>query len=184
MLDALSGSFAAQPARTGERLPDPSTFHLLGPKWRTARARARSTERTSNARIVILAVFGSAFWALIFTVLFRLLRYIRGVQEIGPLLAGKVLGLILVAFFSILLLSNIITSLSSFFLARDLDLLASAPVDWLKLYIAKLVETLVHSSWMVILLAIPMFAAFGIVYSGGLLFPLIVLASFLPFLII
>ena len=184
MLDAISGAFAAQPTRSGERLPDPSTFHLLSPKWLTARARTRSTERTSNARAVILAVFGSAFWALIFAVLFRLLRYIRGVQEIGPLLAGKVLGLILVAFFSILLLSNIITSLSSFFLARDLDLLASAPVDWLKLYLAKLVETLIHSSWMVILLAIPMFAAFGVVYSGGPFFPLIVLASFLPFLII
>ena len=74
-------------------------------------------------------------------------------QEIGPLLAGKLLGLILVGFFSILMLSNIITALSSFFLARDLDLLVSAPVDWFKLYVAKLFETLVHSSWMVVLLA-------------------------------
>ena len=55
--------------------------------------------------------------------LYRLLAYFRGVPEIGPLLAGKLLGLILVGFFSILLLSNIITALSSFFLARDLDLL-------------------------------------------------------------
>ena len=55
--------------------------------------------------------------------LYRLLSYFRGVPEIGPLLAGKLLGLILVGFFSILLLSNVITALSSFFLARDLDLL-------------------------------------------------------------
>jgi ABC-2 type transport system permease protein len=184
MLDAISGSFAAQPATTGERLPDPSTLHLLSPKWLTARARAKSNEKGSGARLVILGVFGFGFWALIFTVLFRLLRYFRGVAEIGPFLAGKLLGLILVGFFSILLLSNIITSLSSFFLARDLDLLASAPVDWFKFYLAKLVETLVHSSWMVILLAVPMFAAFGVVYSGGPFFPLIVLATFIPFLII
>src|SRR5439155_5793153 len=115
---------------------------------------------------------------------FRLLRYFRGVKEIGPLLAGKLLGLILVGFFSILLLSNIITALSSFFLARDLDLLVSAPVDWLKLYLAKLLETLVHSSWMVVLMAVPMFAAYGYVYDGGFLFPLIVIAAFLPFLVI
>ena len=44
--------------------------------------------------------------------------------------------------------------------------------------------TLIHSSWMVLLLAIPIFTAYGVVYSGGLLFPLIVLASFIPFLII
>ena len=105
-------------------------------------------------------------------------------QEIGPLLAGKLLGLILVGFFSILLLSNIITALSSFFLARDLDLLVSAPVDWLKLYLAKLLETLVHSSWMVVLMAVPMFAAYGVVYTAGCSFRSIVLAAFLPFLVV
>src|SRR4029077_15824466 len=115
---------------------------------------------------------------------YRLLRYFRGVVEIGPLLAGKLLGLILVGFFSILLLSNVITALSSFFLHPDLDLLVSAPVDWLKLYLAKLLETLVHSSWMVVLMAVPMFAAYGVVYEGGPLFPLIVIATFLPFLIV
>src|SRR5215208_2483567 len=143
---------------------------LLAPKVLTARARARTKERGRGARTAILAVIGAVFWAFAFGVLYRLLAYFRGVPEIGPLLAGKLLGLILVSFFSILLLSNIITALSSFFLARDLDLLASAPVDWLKLYGAKLAETLVHSSWMVILMAIPMFAAYGVVYSGGPLF--------------
>ena len=64
---------------------------------------------------------------------------------------SKLLGLILVGFFSILVLSNIITALSTFFLARDLDLLVAGPVDWLTLYAGKLVETLLHSSWMVTL---------------------------------
>ena len=165
-------------------LPDPSTAHLLSPKWLTARARGSSGDRGSSLRLIFLSLFGLGFWSFIFFMLYRLLRYFRGVQEIGPLLAGKLLGLILVGFFSILMLSNIITALSSFFLARDLDLLASSPVDWLKLYMAKLIETLIHSSWMVVLMAVPMFAAYGVVYSGGPLFPLIVLATFLPFLMV
>jgi ABC-2 type transport system permease protein len=139
--------------------PDPSFFHLLWPKWLTARAGSVSEDRGRGARLVILGVFGFLFWAFIFGVLYRLLLYFRGVEEIGPLLAGKLLGLILIGFFSILLLSNIITALSSYFLAKDLDLLVSGPVDWLKLYGAKLLETIVHSSWMVVLMAIPMFAA-------------------------
>ena len=166
------------------KLPDPSTAHLLTPKWLTARARAVARERGHGVRLSVLGLLGLGFWASIFFLLYRLLRYFRGVVEIGPLLAGKLLGLILVGFFSILLLSNVITALSSFFLARDLDLLVSAPVDWLKLYLAKLLETLVHSSWMVVLMAVPMFAAYGVVYSGGPLFPLIVLATFLPFLVL
>ncbi|HEY4217426.1 MAG TPA: hypothetical protein VGM67_09835 [Gemmatimonadaceae bacterium] len=164
--------------------PDPSTLHILTPKWLTARARTTSAERGHGMRMAFLALFGFGFWAFIYLMLYRLLAYFRGVPEIGPLLAGKLLGLILVGFFSILLLSNIITALSSFFLARDLDLLVSAPVDWLKLYLAKLLETLVHSSWMVVLMAVPMFAAYGVAYSGGPFFPLIVIATFLPFLIV
>jgi ABC-2 type transport system permease protein len=89
------------------------------------------------------------FWAFIYTLLYKLLVYFRGVPDLGPFLAGKLLGMILIGFFSILLLSNVITALSSFFLARDLDLLVGAPVDWLKLYGAKLLETGVNSSWMV-----------------------------------
>ena len=172
--------------RTGpnEQLPDPSTGHLLIPKILTARARAVSGERGNAMRWIFLGLFGFGFWAFIYFMLFRLLKYFRGTPEIGSVLAGKLLGLILVGFFSILLLSNIITALSSFFLARDLDLLVSAPVDWLKLYMAKLLETLVHSSWMVVLMLVPMFAAYGVVYEGGPFYPLIVIATFLPFLII
>jgi ABC-2 type transport system permease protein len=157
---------------------------LLLPKLLTARARARSKERGRAARTVVLAVIGVIFWAFAFGVLQRLLAYFRGVPEIGPLLAGKLLGLILVAFFSILLLSNIITALSSYFLARDLDLLASAPTDWLAFYSAKLIETCVNSSWMVVLMAVPMLTAYGTVYDGGGAFIGLAILSFLPFLII
>ena len=157
---------------------------LLLPKLLTARARARSKERGRAARTVVLAVIGAIFWAFAFGVLQRLLAYFRGVPEIGPLLAGKLLGLILVAFFSILLLSNIITALSSYFLARDLDLLASAPTDWLAFYSAKLIETCVNSSWMVVLMAVPMLTAYGTVYDGGGAFIGLAILTFLPFLII
>jgi len=164
--------------------PDPSLWHLLWPKWLTARARTTRGERGRGARFAILGFFGLLFWAFIFAILYRLLAYFRGVQEIGPLLAGKLLGLVLVGFFAILLLSNIITALSSFFLAKDLDILVSGPVDWLKLYGAKLIETIVHSSWMVMLMAVPLFSAYGIVYDGSWWFPLVAIAVFVPFLII
>jgi ABC-2 type transport system permease protein len=165
-------------------LPHVSLLHLLHPKWLTARARARGSERGRRARIAILGLTGAVFWTFVLVIVFRLLLYFRSVPEIGPLLAGKLLGLIFVSFFAILLLSNIITALSTFFVARDLDLLVSAPVDWLRLYGAKLLETAVHSSWMVVLMAVPIFAAYGIAYEGGVLFPLVSLGTFVPFLFI
>jgi ABC-2 type transport system permease protein len=168
----------------GPRRPDPALGLLLLPKWLTARSRTMANERGRGVRFALLGTIGLAFWAFIYAVLYKLLVYFRGVPDLGPFLAGKLLGIILVGFFSILLLSNIITALSSFFLARDLDLLVAAPVDWLTLYGAKLLETAVASSWMVVLMAVPMFLAFGFAYSGGPLFALLVLAVFVPFLIV
>src|SRR6185503_9970739 len=166
------------------RRPDPPVSLLLRPKWLTARARAMANERGRGARFGLLAFIGILFWVFIYTLLYKLLVYFRGVPDLGPFLAGKLLGMILIGFFSILLLSNVITALSSFFLARDLDLLVGAPVDWLKLYGAKLLETLVHSSWMVVLMAVPLFAAYGIVYAGGPWYPLVSLGLLVPFLLV
>ena len=148
--------------------------------------RARATKKDSGAlgRFTALGIVGVAFWGFIFAILYRLLVYFRGIPEIGPLLAGKLLGLILISFFGMLLLSNVISSLSTFFLAKDLDLLVGGPVDWLRLYAAKLVETCAHSSWMVVLMAVPLFAAYGIVYDGGPMFVFVVFSTFVPFLIL
>src|SRR5579862_9481972 len=162
----------------------PSVVLLLLPKWLTARARATVKVPGRGARWLAILVFGSAFWWGIYAVLARLLRYFRNVPDLGPLLAGKLLSMILVGFFGILLLSNIITALSTFFLARDLDLLVAAPVRWRTLYAAKLVETLINSSWMVALMAVPLVAALGVVYSGGPLFPVLAAAALLPFFVL
>ncbi|MEO7457650.1 MAG: hypothetical protein ABIY52_15415 [Gemmatimonadaceae bacterium] len=164
--------------------PDPSLSWILLPKWLTARSRTMANERGRGARLTILGGIGLLFWLFIYAVLYKLLVYFRSVPDLGPFLAGKLLGIILIGFFSILLLSNIITALSSFFLAKDLDLLVAAPVDWLKLYGAKLLETAVASSWMVVLMAVPMFAAFGVAYHGGPVFPILVIVVFIPFLLV
>ncbi len=163
----------------------PSLRHVLIPKWRTALTRLRQ-ERDEGGRgkAIVLGTVGVFFWLAVFGVLFRVLRYFRNTEEIGILLAGKLLGIVLLAFASILLLSNVITALSAYFLSKDLDLLVSSPVDTLRIYLAKLLETLVGSSWMVALMAVPILAAYGVVYGGGLLFPLVAVAAVLPYLVL
>ncbi len=200
--DPLGRSLVGRLAAATRRGPVPSMRHtphgglmvpttrsvplllLLSPKWLTARARAVSGERGRGARWVVLGTVGIVFWAIAFGLLYRVLSYFAGVEEIGALLAGKLLGLLLLSFSAILLLSNIIAALSSFFLAKDLDLLVSAPVDWLSLYGSRLFETALHSSWMVVLLALPMLTAYGLAFDGGIWYVLAAVAGFVPFLII
>ena len=139
-VNALS---AARARTRRSRRPTRRLLHLLPPKWLTARARAIGERARADGALRLSSACSACCSGRSSSPCSTgCCVYFRGVPEIGPLLAGKLLGLILVGFFSILLLSNVITALSSFFLARDLDLLVAAPVDWLKLYGAKLLETL------------------------------------------
>ncbi len=159
--------------------------NVMRPKWLTMLARVRQERaRGGRGKMLVLGFVGLAFWLAVFGVLYRVLSYFRGVEEIGPLLAGKLLGLTMLSFLAILLLSNIITALSSYFLAKDLDLLVSAPVDWLHIYLAKLGETMLHSSWMVALMAVPILTAYGVIYDGGWLFAPYAIVVLAPTLII
>src|SRR5688572_792341 len=48
-------------------------LHILGPKWRTARARARAGggDRGRGGRIALLALLGIGFWSIVFGLLTR-----------------------------------------------------------------------------------------------------------------
>jgi len=162
----------------------PNLLHVLSPKFISAGARPMGKTENRSGRLILFLTVGGLFWVFVFGLLYRLLRYFRGIPEIGALLAAKLLGLMFISLFGILILSNVVTALSSFFLAKDLDLLVAAPVDWLRLYGAKLLETTAHSSWMVVLVATPVLTAYGISYQGGYLYPLIAIAAVIPFLFI
>lgn len=157
---------------------------ILGPKWRSLRVRLRREKSGTGMRALLLLLLGGGFWTAVFGIAYRVLRYFRGVEEIGPLLAGKLLAVALLSFGAILLLSNLVTALSTFFLAKDLDMLVAAPVDWIWLYLSKLAETLAHSSWMVVLMVVPILTAYGAVFDGGPLFPLVAVFTLLPFFLL
>ncbi len=162
---------------------EPGVWWLLRPKLRTKLNRARSDEGRFF-KALLLGFAALFFWALIFAVIYRMLLYFRGTQGIGDLLAGKLLGLGFLTFLMILVLSNVITALSTFFLSQDLELVVASPADPLRVYGARLVETIVDSSWMVVLLAIPLLAAYGVVYGGSVGYYVLALGVLAAFLVV
>jgi ABC-2 type transport system permease protein len=171
----------SNPAGPG-RLRQPSVAMLLAPKWRAARRRMSS--ESTLTRVLVMGSVGLIFFAIVFGIMYRVLGHFRATPGVGDLLAGKMLGLLLLAFLSILLLSNIITALSSFFLARDLELLSAAPVDDLRVYAARFIETIVNSSWMVVLILLPILAAFALSYGFSLAFAGITVVAIGSFLVL
>ena len=155
---------------------------LLRPKW--IMSRRRMGGEGSELRVVVLGLVGLIFWAILFGIIYRMLLYFKAAAGIGDVLALKLLGLILLAFLSVLLLSNIITALTSFFLARDLELFAAAPVDGVRMYIARLIETMTHSSWMVIIVLLPVFAAYAVAYGAGWQYYAVALPTLAAYLVL
>ena len=175
-----AGSIAAERIAAGSMIPGDATtrhaasaLHLLAPKWRMALHRMKQNKRGDFRRTFVITLLALAFWVATFSIALKLLQYFKGAEDIGALLAGKVLAMILMAFGSILLLSNVVAALSNFFLARDLDQISAAPVRSWSLYLARLSETALHSSWMVALLLLPVLSAYGVAYHATL--------SFIPF---
>ncbi|HEX6559105.1 MAG TPA: hypothetical protein VF021_06565 [Longimicrobiales bacterium] len=159
-----------------------SVRDLLAPKMRIAQRRMGG--EGSRLRVVLLGLVGAIFWAMLFGIIYRMLLYFKAAAGIGDILAMKLLALIMLAFLSVLLLSNVITALTSFFLSRDLELFAAAPVDELRMYFARLIESMIHSSWMVVIVLVPVFAAYAVAYGAGPLYLLVAVLTMLCYLIL
>src|ERR1043166_1796869 len=120
---------------------------LLSPLWLTWK-NTFFRGRVSWSRRLLLGVLALSFWFGTFFLIRRVLRYFETVYELGPALAFQLLLIILLTFLSMLLFSNLVASLSTFFLARDLELLHAAPVSRESFFFARLIQTTVNSSWM------------------------------------
>lgn len=145
----------------------PTILLLLTPTWLTWK---NSFFRGAHSwtRRISLALLALGFWIGTYLVVRRVLRYFETVYELGPALAYQLLLIILLTFLSMLLFSNLVAALSTFFLARDLDLIHSTPVAPSGFFFARLVTTTINSSWMVLFFSLPIFAAYGSVFGGGI----------------
>jgi ABC-2 type transport system permease protein len=157
---------------------------LLKPRYFEIRNRLGRLAPGDGLKTVVLALLGLVFWAFLFAVSFKVLSYFRSIEGLGDLLAIRLLSMILLTFFSILLFSNIITSLSTFYLSGELDILLSSPVKIEQIYRAKFVETLADSSWMTLIYGLPVFLAYGMVFNASWEYYAGLVLTITPFLII
>jgi ABC-2 type transport system permease protein len=153
---------------------------LLAPRILAARTVARQTPR----RPLVTAALIAAFWAGTAWAVVRILGYFDELADFGPLLVERLLGLLFVSLGAVLLVSNTVTALGTFYLADDVAPLLAAPVPLRRLHHARFVETVVSSSWMVLVVGLPVLAAYGVVHHAGPTYYLGALVVLAPFLII
>jgi ABC-2 type transport system permease protein len=157
---------------------------LLGPKARGFLRLARTREHRHPLRLLFFIGLGLVFAFGIYLGSAWFLRQCLQVELVGVLIPRKMMSLVLLILVSILLISTTISSFSIFYLSDDLVLLFSTPVPLGPLYYARFLEMTLHASWMVVFFGLPVFLAYGAVYSAAATYYLLVALLFPAFILI
>ena len=158
---------------------------LLKPRfWSVKHGVFSRSLKGRRLRLLFFSTVGLGFWAGAFAIINRVLIYFQGVEELGDILAYKLLSMALITFFSLLLFSGILTSLSKLYLSKDLPLVHAMPISREKIFLARWMESTLDSSWMVLVYSLPIFLSYGIVYKAGLFYYSVLVVNLLPFCMI
>jgi ABC-2 type transport system permease protein len=155
---------------------------LLWPRAKSIGNRFKHRRIRDLIRPAVMLILAFLFWVIIFALFHKVLAYFKSIEILGEILLAKLMAVVFLTFFLMLTVSNIITSLSTYFLSEDTRLILSVPVSTENLYLSKYLITLGHSSWMVLLFSVPVFMAYGTVYGASITYYLwlaVVLSVFL-----
>ena len=161
----------------------PTLRRLFQPRWRGLRNRWVRADRSRKATYLVFAGLTGAFWVGVFAVCVYFVTMFNGVEMFGPLLLRKALGMVLLAFSGLLLFSNFITALSSYFLSEDMQLIQALPISPRRVFYYRFGDTLLGSSWMIIIFGLPVLLAYGVAYGAGPLYYPLALVGLLFYLL-
>ena len=159
--------------------PTPASFRavslstLLKPLWRQ-----RQVQGAVGPMGVLTALFVT--WAGGTVIVLLVLNYLMSVDSIGTAIAGRVLAMSLLSIGSVLILSCIVTALPAFFLSKDLELLASAPIPPATFFLSRFLQVVAEGGAIALLLVVPLLAGYGLAFGGGVLWPVVALAAWVP----
>ncbi|MGK7344830.1 MAG: putative ABC transporter permease subunit [Candidatus Nitrospinota bacterium M3_3B_026] len=159
-------------------------FILQKARFRLASNSVLRPGRGSAARRAVLGALAALFVLGDWWFFRRILVYFNSLpMDVGEILVIQLLNLLCLTLFSMLVFSNVIAAISTLYMSRDLELLLSAPLRPVEVFVSKFILTLINSSWMPVLFGMPIFVAYG--QSGGAswLYYALLPAAVLPFLV-
>ena len=150
-----------------------SSATLLMPLWRQRKVQGAVGPLGILTALGITWIGGTVLVLLV-------LNYLTSVDAIGTAIAGRVLAFSLLSIGSVLVLSCIVTALPAFFLSKDLEMLAAAPLPPGTFFISRFVQVVAEGGAIALLLVVPLLAGYGLSFGGGLLWPIVAFAAWLP----
>jgi ABC-2 type transport system permease protein len=166
---------------------------LISPGLIGFRNSFRRAQGSKRIKVFALTIGGVLFWLTLFFFSYRILIYFSSQEIIGDILARHLLSMVILIFFSMLIFSHVITSLSNLYLSQDLELCHASPATLPELFLGRAFYTILDSSWMPLVFGLPVVMAYGLVYHAGsdyylsliyVSFPLILIAASLGIMVI
>ena len=147
-----------------------------------------SLKNSLSTRVVLkrapFIAIGIGFWILLYIGTFKVLSFIRGIDFFGEIITAKLLSMTFFGLTGFLILSNIITAISSFYLSKDIPFLLAKPIAARDIIRLKALETFLNSSWMVLSFVPPVFIAYGVSYHASAGYYISISSVFILFLIL
>lgn len=117
-------------------------------------------------------------------IFYAIFQYLKLQPIIGKPLTWHSLDLIFLAFFFLLIVSNIITAIPTILKSKEIPYLLNKPISHLTIFSYKFFENILYSSWAVLVLGFPVLAAFGVIYQVSWFFYLLIIPALIIFVII
>ena len=111
-------------------------------------------------------------------------NFLKNQEPFGPPLIDRLMSMVLMAFFAMLIFSNLIVTLSTTYVSREVEYLMTMPLKMSQLFWFKLIESTFYSSWAFALMALPTFVAYGWALEAPLLFYPALILMLAPFIAI
>ena len=142
------------------------------------------TSKEDIVKRIFFPLMGALFLWGLYVLCYKGMVYMRGTPLLGPLLIARFFAMIFLAFMAMLIFSNIITSFTAIYFSYDLHLLLSSPISFNVIFILKFIETMVYSSWMLLLSLSPLILSYAQVYLYPVSGFLLSIAALIPFFVI
>lgn len=161
---------------------------FAGVKLRLAWNYLRDFKRHFVVHVVVgvgtlgLLLFGGYF---LFEFLLRFLQA-PDQQPFGVPMMNRLIGMVFLAFFSMLTFSNLIIMLTTTYISREVEFYMAQPVAHRRLFFCKLFESTIYSSWAFLVLSLPFILALGRTAEppAPLSFYPMAMLSYLPFVLL
>lgn len=128
---------------------------------------------------MVLFLFGFGYW-----VFSHIFFYLMSQPVFGSVLMDRLVGIVLMIFFAMLLFSNLIITLSTTYISKEVEFLMGLPLSRLAIFRQKLFESIIYSSWAFAMLSLPLFVSYGVARHANWYFYLLIIPAVIPFIAI